>query len=160
VQLGREQFRRPLCQLKTSSDVQHLTLLPNTSPTRFQKLRMEPHSFQLVSSARYFYHGLAIHPNLLSGCASVSFGAIRHSGGLTARSTWHDLIKNLGYCCGQFSLTSMSLAQVSALHYYFLHFSDCPHLVFRLIYLLYPLLNFSRPPLPLCIHYYLCMYLV
>jgi hypothetical protein len=63
---------------------------------------MEPRSPYLVSSAPYFYHGLATHPNLPSGRASASFGAIGHSGGLMVCSTWRDLIKNLGYHRGRF----------------------------------------------------------
>ena len=107
---------------------------------------MEPRSPYLVSSAPYFYRGLATHPNLPSGCTSASFGAIGHSGGLTAHSTWRDLIKNLGYRRGRFfsNLHVSSPGRCSAPLP--LNLSDHSHLVFRLIYLFYHLLTFSRPP--------------
>ena len=51
---------------------------------------MEPRSFRFVSSARHLYLSPAIYSILFSDRVSITFGAMGHSGGLTACSAWCD----------------------------------------------------------------------
>jgi hypothetical protein len=92
-----------------------------------------------VSSARYLAMAspLTSHFVLFSDHASVSFGAIGHSGGLTACSTWRDVPIKTGLS----SWTTPSNVHVSSPGKRFalssLTIFDCSHLTLRLIYLIY-----------------------
>jgi hypothetical protein len=83
VQPGREWFCRP----GRDTNAKKSTVLCKTKLCS-SKRSLAQSVCELHSLSHY---GLATHSVLLSDCASMLFGAIGHSGGLMACSTWRDV---------------------------------------------------------------------